>query len=223
MINIRYVKENPMIVSNLQPEFQTEWAELLRQDPVHPIDDKKGLVRRFGSDRIIYTMLYQGQPAAMLQVALTKTAPLTAKELWNKKEQEGPYSYAVFYSVFRLAGADGVKGGVKDIIFGAANDLQQRYPEITKFITLSPIPALRKNFKKNPDIDEVQEFIVNKKDPVARFHMSNGALPWAVRPKADLSTLRRAESWGWMASYDYTPLLNKTTEPVIEAPSLQSL
>lgn len=212
-----------MIISNLQPEFQTEWAELLRLDPVHPVDEKKNLVRRFGNDRVIYTMLDNGKPAAMLQVALTKTAPLTARELWNDKEQEEPFLYAVFYSVFRLPGADGVKGGVKDIIFGAANDLQKRYPEIGKFITLSPIPALRKNFKKNPSIEEVQEFIVNKKDPVARFHMSNGALPWAVRAKADLSTLRRSESWGWMVSYDYTPLVIKTEEPVVGEPISQVL
>lgn len=212
-----------MIVSNLQPEFQTEWAELLRSDPVHPVDETKTLIRRFGNDRVIYTMLDASKPAAMLQVALTKTAPLTAKELWNVKEQEDPFLYAVFYSVFRLPGSDGVKGGVKELIFGAANDLQKRYPEIGKFITLSPIPALRKNFKKNPTIDIVQDFIVNKKDPVARFHMNNGALPWAVRSRADLSTLRRNESWGWMASYDYTPLIIKTDEPVVVEPISQIL
>jgi malonyl-CoA decarboxylase len=212
-----------MIISNLQPEFQTEWAELLRLDPVHPVDEKKNLVRRFGHDCVIYTMMDNDKPAAMLQVALTTVAPLTAKELWNQKEQEGPFLYAVFYSVFRLPGADAVKGGVKDLIFGAANDLHERYPEIGKFITLSPIPALRKNFKKNPQIDEVQEFIVNKKDPVARFHMSNGALPWAVRPRADFSTLRRNESWGWMVSYDYTPMLIKTEEPVVGSPISQIL
>lgn len=201
-----------MILSNLQPEFQTEWIEMLRADPVHPIDDKKCLLRRLGSDRIIYTMLDQGVPAAMLQVALRINAPLTAKELWDEKEQDGPFNYAVFYSVFRLPGADGIKGGVKDLIFGAADDLQQRFPELVKFITLSPIPNLRKNFKKKPGMEEVQQFIVDKRDPVARFHMSNGALPWAVRPGADFSKLRRSESWGWMASYDYTPLL--TTDQV---------
>jgi malonyl-CoA decarboxylase len=196
-----------MILSNLQPEFQTEWIELLRADPVHPVDEKKDLLRRLGSDRIIYTMLDQGVPAAMLQVALTINAPLTAKELWDKKEQDGPFNYAVFYSVFRLPGADGVKGGVKDLIFGAANDLQHRYPELVKFITLSPIPSLRKSLKRKPGIEEVQQFIIDKKDPVARFHMNNGALPWAIRPSADFSKLRRNESWGIMASYDYTPLL----------------
>ena len=206
-----------MILSNLQPEFQTEWIELLRADPVHPVDEKKDLLRRLGSDRIIYTMLDQGVPAAMLQVALTINAPLTAKELWDKKEQDGPFNYAVFYSVFRLPGAEGIKGGVKDLIFGAANDLQHRYPELVKFITLSPIPSLRKSLKRKPGIEEVQQFIVDKKDPVARFHMSNGALPWAIRPGADFSKLRRNESWGVMASYDYTPLLitDQATESVM--------
>ena len=212
-----------MIISNVQPEFKTNWAELLRLDPVHPVDEKKDLLRRLGSDRLIYTMVYDDQPVAMLQVALTTTAPLTATELWNKKETEDSFLYAVFYSIFRLPGADNAKGNVSELIFGAANDLRKRYPSIGKFITLSPIPSLRKNFAKKPDIDHVQEYIVAKKDPVARFHIKNGALPWAVRPRADLSKLRRNESWGWMVSYDYTPLLSKLTEPEAIAPSAITL
>jgi malonyl-CoA decarboxylase len=212
-----------MIVSNLQPEFETHWVDLLRLDPVHPVDDKKDLLRRLGSDRVIYTLIHEGKPVALLQVALTTTAPLTATELWNKKETEGDFLYAVFYSVFRLPGTENVKGNVADIIFGAADDLRNRYPTISKFITLSPIPSLRKGFAKKPDIEQVQEYIANKKDPVARFHMKNGALPWAVRPKADYSKLRRDESWGWMVSYDYTPMLNKTSEPINEQPILQTI
>lgn len=203
-----------MIISNIQPEFDTAWIDLLKQDPVHPVSEKKDLLRRLGSDRIIYAMVVDGKPVAMLQVALQTSAPLTATELWKKKEQEGPYLYAVFYSVFRLAGTEDVKGGVSEIIFGAANDLHERFPDIAKFITLSPIPSLRKNHSKKPEFEQVQEYIVNKKDPVARFHMKNGATPWAVRPKADMSDLRKEESWGWMVSYDYTPLINKVAEPV---------
>jgi len=160
---------------------------------------------------------------AMLQVALTESAPLTATELWNKKELEDNYFYAVFYSVFRLPGSENIKGNVAELIFGAANDLRDQYPTINKFITLSPIPSLRKGFAKKPDIEQVQEYVANKKDPVARFHMKNGALPWAVRPKADYSKLRRTESWGWMVSYDYTPMLNKTTEPLVSTPILQTI
>jgi malonyl-CoA decarboxylase len=156
-------------------------------------------------------------------VALTKSPPLTATELWNKKETEGDFLYAVFYSVFRLPGTDNIKGNVADLIFAAADDLRNRYPTISKFITLSPIPSLRKGFAKKPDIEQVQEYIANKKDPVARFHMKNGALPWAVRPKADYSKLRRSESWGWMISYDYTPLLNNVIEPTVVHPTVVTL
>jgi malonyl-CoA decarboxylase len=212
-----------MIISNLQPEFETSWVELLRQDPVHPVDDRKGLLRRLGTDRIIYAMVMDNKPVALLQVALTTSAPATATELWNKKEQESPFLYAVFYSIFRLPGSEQVKGNVADLIFEAANDLQRRHPDIVKYITLSPIPSLRKNFSKNPDIEQVQEYIANKKDPVARFHMKNGALPWAVRPKADYSKLRRSESWGWMISYDYTPLLNNVIEPTVVHPTVVTL
>jgi malonyl-CoA decarboxylase len=212
-----------MIVSNLQPEFLQEWIELLRHDPVHPVDEHKNLVRRFGSDRLIYAMIDGGKPAAMLQVALTNSAPTTAKSLWNKKEQHEPFLYAVFYSVFRLPQSEGIKGGVRELIFEAAEDLRSRFPTLGKFITLSPIPSLSSKFSKNPGIEEIQEFIVAKKDPVARFHITNGALPWAVRPRADLSTLRRNESWGWMASYDYTPLVIKDVQPSALAPVLQTL
>jgi malonyl-CoA decarboxylase len=212
-----------MIISNINPKFEPSWAELLRLDPVHPVDDQKTLIRRLGSDRLIYAMLAEGTPVAMLQVALTTTAPLTAKELWNKKEQTDPFNYAVFYSVFRLPNGDAVKGGVKELIFAAANDLRNLYPGLTKFITLSPIPNLRKSFDKKPDLETVQEFIVAKKDPVARFHIANGALPWAVRPGADFSKLRRNESWGYMVSYDYTPLVIKEVEPLNVSPTLVTL
>ena len=163
------------------------------------------------------------KPAAMLQVALTTSAPMTAKELWNKKEQTEPFLYAVFYSVFRLPDSDSVKGGVKELIFSAAEDLRERFPTVGKYITLSPIPSLRTKFSKNPDFETVQAFLVAKKDPVARFHISNGAVPWAVRRRADLSDLRKQESWGWMASYDYTPLVIKDTPPLAIAPVLQTL
>ena len=211
-----------MIISNSQTEFNPNWIELIKLDPVHPVDEKKGLLRRLGHDRLIYTLVVDGKPTAMLQIALKNKCPVTAKELWNKKE-DTDFNYAVFYSVFRLPGVDNIKGSVRDLIIGAAQDLQRKYPGISKYITLSPIPSLRKSFKKNPLIDQVQEFIVTKKDPVARFHMMNGAVPWAYRPKADASQLRKDESWGWMVSYDYTPVLDQLSKPIVFDPIMQSI
>jgi hypothetical protein len=209
-----------MVISNIQVEFDPSWIEFIKMDPVHPIDDKKTLMRRLGNDRLIYALIMDQKPVALIQVALTTQCPITAKELWNSKEDHD-FNYAVFYSVFRLPGAENAKGSVRDLIFGAAKDLQKKYPGIAKYITLSPIPTLRKSFKKNPNIEQVQEYITAKKDPVARFHMMNGAIPWAYRPKADFTQLRRSESWGWMVSYDYTPIVNELTIPSNLNPILQ--
>lgn len=206
-----------MILCNAQPNFNTEWIDFLKVDPVHPIDDKKTLLRRLDHDRLVYSLIIDNVPVAMLQVALTEKCPITAKELWNSKVEED-FNFAVFYSVFRIP-SEKSQGSVRDLIFGAASDIQKRYPTISKFITLSPIPTLRKYFKKNPTIESVSDYIVTKKDPVARFHMMNGAVPWAYRPKADFSKLRRNESYGWMVSYDYTPLLSQLearTQPLLE-------
>ena len=62
-----------MIISNINPKFNPQWIELLRLDPVHPIDDNKTLIRRLGSDRLIYVMIADNNPAAFLQVALTNS------------------------------------------------------------------------------------------------------------------------------------------------------
>jgi hypothetical protein len=209
-----------MVISNIQTEFNPAWIDLIKLDPVHPVDEKKGLLRRLGNDRMIYALTIDGTPVAMLQVALRDRCPLTAKELWNKKE-DTDFRYAVFYSVFRLPG--NTSGSVRDLIFAAAADLRKRYVGISQYITLSPIPSLRKQFKKNPILEQVQEYILAKKDPVARFHMMNGASPWAYRPKADFSKLRRDESWGWMVSYDYTPLVNKIADPLSSQPIVLTL
>ena len=44
----------------------------------------------------------------------------------------------------------------------------------------------------------------NIKDPVGRFHTNNGAQPWQVWESADAADNRKRESYGWMASYEYT-------------------
>jgi hypothetical protein len=69
----------------------------------------------------------------MLQVALTEKCPISVKELWDQKIDED-FNFAVFYSVFRIPTA--TQGSVRELIYGAADDIQKRYPGISKFITL---------------------------------------------------------------------------------------
>ena len=85
-----------MVICNLQHEFDPTWIDLIKLDPVHPTDEKKSLMRRLGNDRLIYTLIIDGKPCAMLQVALKNKCPITANELWNKRE-DIDFNYAVFY------------------------------------------------------------------------------------------------------------------------------
>lgn len=192
-----------MIISNRSTTFKPAWLDILRQDPVHPADETKTVARRVQNDRIVYTMLNNDQPEVFLQVALCKQAPTSADQLWDEEVNVGPFSFAVFYSIFRLPDAVGSKGATQKLLFGAVKDIKRQYPEIDRFITLSPIPSLTKS-QIQPEQDAIWQFISDKKDPVARFHISNGAMPWHLWPNADRSQLRQAESMGWMVSYDYT-------------------
>jgi malonyl-CoA decarboxylase len=48
-----------------------------------------------------------------------------------------------------------------------------------------------------------QTVIQEMKDPVARFHLGNGASLYALNWEADMCERRIKESYGIMANYDY--------------------
>ena len=191
------------VVCNTDPAFDQTWLNLLDQDPVHPIDDFKNLERRSQSDRLVYIMTVDGTPAAAIQVALTRELPSSAILLWKNNIESDPFEYAIFYSVFRLSTAPVHARVGGDLIFAAAADIKKKIETIKRFVTLSPIPALSKNMEATADREKVWEFVIARKDPVSKFHTRNGASPLQVWPEADPTPNRQAESYGWMASYEY--------------------
>ena len=77
-------------------------------------------------------------------------------------------------------------------------------PNINTFATLSPIPTLTNKFDIEPeDIDAVNDWLSQRKDPVARFHLRNGAKLHRVNRSADKSNLRMKQSHGIMVNYQY--------------------
>lgn len=76
---------------------------------------------------------------------------------------------------------------------------------IRNYVTMSPIPNLSAHFTEPPSIEAVQEFLRAQKDPVARFHLRNGARVLRAIPNADSSERRQQQSYGHMVNYDYTP------------------
>ena len=107
---------------------------------------------------------------------------------------------AMFYTVFRLPGA--AAGVGVDIIQEALRYC--RGEGINQLYTLSPVPSLRKYFNDVPTEEQIREFIETRKDPVARFHLGNGARLQSVNFDADRSSKRLEESWGSMVNYNYS-------------------
>jgi malonyl-CoA decarboxylase len=98
--------------------------------------------------------------------------------------------------------------------------LLRELPQIHNFVTLSPIPGLVKwlretgNFDANATAETHMQlaahYLLNAKhhngqprDPVARFHLNNGALVGAVHANADKSKNGMAQSCGVMVNYRY--------------------
>ena len=189
-----------MIISNHKQEFKTEWRDLINFDPVQPPSQLRTIARRFEPDRRVFVLVDGTEPQAVLQVALTSKIPSTVAELWEPNA-EVP-KVAIFYSVYKLPQVTYLGTKVRDLILGAAQELKSEFPDLLNFITFSPIPSLTKKLTA-PDSAKIQELLLNAQDPVARFHMHNGATLYAIWPNADEQDLRQSESWGWMASYKY--------------------
>jgi malonyl-CoA decarboxylase len=176
------------------PDFKPDWLQFLTQDPVHPqipVED------RLQDGRTVFALTGGGNPEAMVCAKLTDHMSRTINEILSPGQQE---LVAMFYTVFRLPGAAGGVGA--DIINEAINYCRQQ--GVKQLYTLSPIPSLRKNFAEMPTEDEIREYLEAKKDPVARFHLGNGAKLHSINFNADNSAKRMDESWGIMVNYNYT-------------------
>ena len=141
-------------------------------------------------------------------------------------------SYAIFYSISNCQkGLAGISFG-NFLIKQVAQALQSEYPNLRNFLTLSPLPyfstwlekAEPHTFSNFALIDWSEASEQNKKelieaagryflnstrkdkqpnDPVARFHLGNGALLDRINPSGNLSNKGLSESFGMMVNYRY--------------------
>lgn len=140
---------------------------------------------------------------------------------------------AVFYSISNCqAGLRGISFG-NSLIKQVVEELSREIPRLRKFVTLSPIPGFGRWLadQKNPladglGIDKPTEmaskaeqddlkalaasYLCQAKredgypiDPVARFHLGNGAVLHDIHPLADNSPKGLRQSCGVMVSYLY--------------------
>ncbi|GFE63416.1 malonyl-CoA decarboxylase [Litoreibacter roseus] len=201
--------------------------KIIAYEAVHAIDSWDDLRRRLKpADRRCFAFFHPampGEPLIFVEVALTKGVPGSIADVLSADRasiEAHEADTAVFYSISNCqAGLAGVSFG-NSLIKQVAGDLAADLPGLGTFVTLSPIPGLLKWMASesleasSEDHERVRKlaayYLLNAKrddglpvDPVARFHLGNGALVHAVHAGADPSEKGRAQSLGAMVNYAY--------------------
>jgi hypothetical protein len=192
--------------NSLSKKFNIKRLEDLKYDPVHP--DSIHNPRRLGDDREIFFLLEEDTTTFVLCVAYTDVLPNTMDEILDTSHVAKNPKFAIFYSVFKTPHIRNTvhKGGW--LILSAASYIKENYPTIEHFTTMSPIPSLSKKFDATVTEQQINDYIMTRKDPVSSFHLKNGADLIRIIPDADSTAIRISQSWGYMANYDYTSLIN---------------
>lgn len=212
----------------------SSWGEL--RDRVHPPD------RRCFA---FFHPAMPGEPLIFVEIALTRTLPGSIQGvLAADREALAPAeaSVAVFYSISNC------QPGLAGVSFGAflikqvAEDLTRELPDLSTFVTLSPVPGLRRwlaaEAEEKPDGEAAKvlaylaepdwtddeavkamrprmlalaaRYLLDAKrpdgkplNPVARFHLGNGAELAAAHWPGDISENGVRQGAGVMVNYRY--------------------
>ncbi|SFU08469.1 malonyl-CoA decarboxylase [Sedimentitalea nanhaiensis] len=228
--------------------------KIIAYEAVHAIDSWEDLRRRLKpEDRRCFAYFHPAmpnEPLIFVEVALTRGVPGSIQALLSDDRAAlpaGQADTAVFYSISNC------QGGLAGISFGnslikqVVADLSRQLPELKTFVTLSPIPGLNRWVGENggrmpmktPEDRQrcAAHYLLNARrtdgspyDPVARFHLGNGAMIHAVHADADVSANGIARSSGVMVNYLYDlSLISQNHEryasgqDVVAAPEVMAL
>lgn len=201
--------------------------KIIAYEAVHAIDSWDDLRRRLEpSDRRCFAFFHPSmpdEPLIFVEVALTNGVPGSVQTLLSEGRSAIPTSdadTATFYSISNCqAGLASISFG-NSLIKQVASDLATEVPSLATFVTLSPIPGLTSWLQsegiawEEADAEKLRgyaaDYLLNAKrgggqplDPVARFHLGNGAVVHRVHADADTSDKGRAQSAGTMVNYLY--------------------
>lgn len=201
--------------------------KIIAYEAVHAIHSWDDLRRRVApDDRRCFAFFHPSmpdEPLIFVEVALTDGIPGSVQNLLLADRDLTPadtVNTAVFYSISNC------QNGLANISFGnslikqVASDLSSELPNLHTFVTLSPIPGLTrwlKQQKRHWDFEDSEQmkaiaadYLLSARrnnglpyDPVARFHLGNGAIVHAVHANGDISEKGRAQSGGVMVNYLY--------------------
>jgi len=194
-----------MLVHLRSEQFKPEYLQYVHQDPVHNLTEVRSLERRCRFDRNIFFWIENNVPTAVLCVAYIQGLTDDVGEILDVASPVCmDADHAIFYSVFRTDQPTAIKNTGATLIREAATWIRNNLPQIRQFVTMSPIPNLSAHFSEPPSMAAIMEFLQAQTDPVAKFHIRNGAKILRVIPNADSSERRRTQSYSNMVNYDYT-------------------
>ncbi len=201
--------------------------KIIRYEAVHAIDSYTELRSRLApEDRRCFAFFHPAMPSEPLifvEVALADRIPDSIQALLADAREILPQekaNTAVFYSISNCQqGLAGISFG-NSLIKQVVELLSRELPQLRTFVTLSPLPGLQKWLIENDLAEAASDADTRRalaarylleakgrgnqpKDPVARFHLFNGALVHDTHANADTSDNGVRQSGGAMVNYLY--------------------
>ena len=214
--------------------------KIIEYEAVHEIAGWDDLRQRVADpDRRLFGFFHPAmgdEPLIFVEIALMKRIPASIGAIIAaERESLDPVDakVAVFYSISNChAGLKGISFG-NFLIKQVVANLNDELPGLTTYVTLSPVPGLRRyvdsaerNHELLGDIAGTDgsppgkeaarklaaRYLTGAKrsngwahDPVANFHLSNGAELYDIHAEADPSPVGLQNAWGVMVNYRYDP------------------
>ena len=200
--------------------------KIIAYEAVHEINSWDNLRARLAPDDrrcfAFFHPLMPDEPLIFVEVALSHKIPGTISEIITIDRNvtlDQDINTAVFYSISNCQeGLSGISFG-NFLIKQVAYKLKQENVGLDKFVTLSPAPGFVKWLKEKSIDEDVNEDMLlhqaliyltvsdredgSPNDPVAKFHLGNGAILERINLNADLSSKGLIQSKGVMVNYLY--------------------
>ena len=219
--------------------------KIIAYEAVHEINSWEDLRARLApEDRRCFAFfhpLIPNEPLIFVEVALSDNMPETINEVIKIDRSitlDQDINTAVFYSISNCQdGLSGISFG-NFLIKKVAHKLKQENEGLDRFVTLSPAPGFTKWLKEKSIDEDLHEDNLLKQaliylldsdredgypnDPVAKFHLGNGAILEKVNLNSDLSSKGINQSKGVMINYLYNlDLLEKNHELFFKTKTVQ--
>ena len=200
--------------------------KIIAYEAVHEINSWDDLRARLAPDDrrcfAFFHPLMPNEPLIFVEVALSNEIPNTINDIITIDRNvtlNQDINTAVFYSISNCQeGLSGISFG-NFLIKQVAHKLKQENDGLDKFVTLSPAPGFVRWLEEHSiDLDPDEDMILKQaliyltasdredelpNDPVAKFHLGNGAILERINLNADLSSKGLNQSKGVMVNYLY--------------------